>query len=322
MKEYFGKGVCCIYLDQFAASNLFDEPPSQIWSEICELIFKKHEQGKVICPVPFEHMLESSNKTQERAYLIDQSFGKLSNGLAFLPEADAAANCIISLIRNLPLNSEVFCGQLRFNETLKQSGAFDGFKTRHSTLRTQIDESTGGVNELREILAEKKFPRKVMEPFYQGYKLMQVQVFAKRLAELITKGSIISEGEKFSNGSVIKWTDLLLQLLLIKHKLTYEESLKLHELLTTSGFDLIPPMDVRWSLSGNIIIQHKKETLNDHIDIMRLSTGLPPSDLLFTDKQRKHELEQTGLAKKYKTEVFSGTPADLDMFYNCLKEIG
>jgi hypothetical protein len=51
---------------------------------------------------------------------------------------------------------------------------------------------------------------------------------------------------------------------------------------------------------------------------MRLSTGLPAADLLFTDKQRKHELQQTGLADKYKTEVFSGTVPDLNDFHERL----
>ncbi|WP_316794201.1 hypothetical protein [Pedobacter frigoris] len=32
MKGYFGKDVTCIYLDQFAASNLFDNPSNELWS--------------------------------------------------------------------------------------------------------------------------------------------------------------------------------------------------------------------------------------------------------------------------------------------------
>ncbi|MFP5082007.1 hypothetical protein [Pedobacter sp. JCM 36344] len=54
---------------------------------------------------------------------------------------------------------------------------------------------------------------------------------------------------------------------------------------------------------------------------MRLSTGLPASDLLFTDKQRKFELLQTGLAEKYQTEVFTGTHSDLELFYSRLEQI-
>jgi hypothetical protein len=117
---------------------------------------------------------------------------------------------------------------------------------------------------------------------------------------------------------VIDWVDLILQLLLFQHQMTAAEGIQLRDLIERTGFDELPALDIRISLTANLSIEQKKETINDQIDIMRLATGLPAADLLFTDKQRKHELQQTGLDVKYQTEVFSGTVTDLNAFYEWL----
>ncbi|MFA4869590.1 MAG: hypothetical protein WC623_15405 [Pedobacter sp.] len=315
MKGYFGNEVACIFLDQFAASNLFDQPPSEDWVKIRDLLLEKHGKGKLICPVPFEHLLESSNKLQDNALVVDRQFGKLSNGFAFLSESVAATRYMIALVRGEAISQRVFFGLLRHAETLNQEGAFVEYKALHQVLKSQIDDTVGNQNELRETLKQKRFPRSVIEPLYQAAKFLQVRSFLDRLESLIAKGHFISEGVTINGEQVIKWTDLLLQYLLLEHKMTYQESIRLWDLLDKTGFDQIPPLDIRCSLTANIAVEHKKETVNDQIDIMRLSTGLLPSDLVFTDKQRKFELEQTGLAEKYGTKVFSGTKADVKDFF-------
>lgn len=321
MKEYFGNNVTCVYLDQFAASNLFDNPPNDLWLKISQLLLNKHKDGKVICPLPFEHLLETANKIKEDALLTDSQFHLLSNGWAFLPEANAAANYITCTIRKLPITKTTFFGQLRYSNTLAQKGAYDGFRAKHRLLASQVSEIVAGQNDLWKVLAQKCFPKSVMEPMFQACKLMQVQPFLGRLVELINKGHIVSQGVDFEGSSVIVWTDLLLQLLLWEHKLDYSEGHQLRDLICQSGFDLIPPLEIRVSLTANLAIEHKKETINDQIDIMRLSAGLPASDFLFTDKQRKFELLQTGLAANYQTEVFNGTNSDLELFYERLHQL-
>jgi hypothetical protein len=54
---------------------------------------------------------------------------------------------------------------------------------------------------------------------------------------------------------------------------------------------------------------------------LRISTGLPISDIFLTDKKRKNEIVISGLDKKYKTKVYSGTKEDLVMFAEDLRII-
>jgi len=321
MKEYFGKNKTCICIDQFAASNLFDESPGQHWAEIAALIDVKFAEGKIICPVPTEHFLESSNRSKERALKVDHKLHELGHGLAFLPEAAIAANFMVALLRNLPVDQHIFCAPLKHASTFSQQGAFNGFKEQHADLNAKVTEAAIGANKLREILAEKRFPRSVMEPMYQASKWQQVRPFLERLAELIDTGQIISRGVDFQTGQVIHWADLIIQILLWKYKVTADECRRLLDIIVATGFDRIPPLDIRVSLTANLAIEHKKETINDQIDIMRLSTGLPAADFVFTDKQRKFELSQTGLDKKYQAEIFSGTKADLVLFLSRLRTV-
>ncbi|MBS7565307.1 hypothetical protein KHS38_12915 [Mucilaginibacter sp. Bleaf8] len=319
MKSYFGAGKVCLYIDQFAASNLFDEQPNALWAEIATLIEARFAEGKLICPVPTEHFLESANKTQERAAKVDRKLHELGQGLAFLPEAAITANYMIALLRHQPINQDTFCIPLKHQATISRDGAFAGFKAQHQDLNAKVTEAAAGANDLRTILAEKRFPRSVMEPMYLASRWMQVLPFKDRLTELLTVGHLISRGVEFESGPVIDWVDLVFQLLLWQHKMNTAEAVELLKIVTETGFDQIPPLDIRISLTANLAIEHKKETINDQIDIMRLATGLPAADLVFTDKQRKFELEQTGLAKKYQAEIFSGTTVDLQLLIERLR---
>ena len=45
---------------------------------------------------------------------------------------------------------------------------------------------------------------------------------------------------------------------------------------------------------------------------MRIASGLPISDILLTDKQRKNEIVELGLHEKYCTKIYNGTKRDLE----------
>jgi hypothetical protein len=111
MKSYFGAGVTCIYLGQFAASHMLDQPGSDLWDKIGRLLTEKSKTGKLICPVPTEHFLESANKKKDNALAMDKLFYELAKGIAFRPEAAVTANQIIGIIRQLPLTKETFCDE-------------------------------------------------------------------------------------------------------------------------------------------------------------------------------------------------------------------
>lgn len=321
MKGYFGPSVTCIYLDQFAASNILDQPSNDLWNKISELIYEKERNGKIICPVPPEHFLESSNKSKDRAILMDERFYRLGQGICFRPEAFVTANLIIALLRNKPMNQGMYCGELLYPNILSKPEAFNRFSQDHQLLNRQITEVTTSQNRVRSIIRLKKFPAEAMNPLVQAMKMMEIEPFLKRLQDLINDGHIITQGVEFATGPVIHWVDLVIEILLKHHQLNLEEAIRLKDIIAKTGFDLIPTLDIRVTLTVNLASEHKTENVNDQIDIMRLSTGLPLSDILFTDKQRKFELIQTGLDKKYGTTVFSGTNADLKTFRNQLQLI-
>lgn len=318
MKGYFGQGVACIYLDQFAASNLLDSPPNDQWAKISKLLEELYLAGRVICPVPPEHFIESANKSRDKALILDKRFAKLANGLAFRPEAFVTAGHIISILRNKPLTQDTFCDRLKKINTMSQTGAYDEFKSRHALFNSQVTEVTAGQNEIRKITGQKRFSPKAMEPLIKISKAREIQPFYELLDEVINKGGFVSKGVKFGAGEVIHWADYVMQILMAHHHMNIWEAIYLKDIISRTGFDRIPSLDIRTTLIANLAAEHKKETTNDHIDIMRLATGLPPADLVFTDKQRKHELEQTGLTVKYKTRVFCGTSVDLEEFYQAL----
>lgn len=317
-KGYFGKDVTCIYLDQFAASNILDSPSNALWQKISDLLLEKSRNRQIICPVPPEHFLESANKDKESALAMDKRFAEVAQGLAFLPEVFVTANYIVSLLRGAPLNNASFCDRLARRDTLAKSGAYDLFKTKHRLLDIQITEVTACQNEIREITRQKRFSPTEMAPLLAVVKAREIKPFYDLLGELINNGGFVSKGVKFTSGDVIHWSDCVMQVLLVHHHLTIWEAVYLKDIIYRTGFDRIPSLDIRVTLTAYLAGEHKKENVNDHIDIMRLSTGLPASDILFTDKQRKFEVIQTGLAEKYGAKVFSGTNKDLEEFYEVL----
>ncbi|WEA01848.1 hypothetical protein [Mucilaginibacter sp. SJ] len=79
---------------------------------------------------------------------------------------------------------------------------------------------------------------------------------------------------------------MFFKLLLWQHKITSIEAFDLFKILAETWLDQILSLNIRTSLTANHTVEHKKEQINDQIDILRLASGLPASDLISTDKQR------------------------------------
>src|SRR4030042_1707244 len=100
MSKYFSNGMQCIYLDQFAVSNICDMP-DEIWAEISSLIKRGLQLKRIICPLSIEHLLETSGKPLDKAVKHDEEFQKLSFGWSFYPEPEISAHHIICRLRNI-----------------------------------------------------------------------------------------------------------------------------------------------------------------------------------------------------------------------------
>lgn len=62
-----------VYLDQFAVSNMVSEI-SSIWIEAKEVLIHSVQSGKVICPIPMEHYIETGTRLQREAIKQDDFF--------------------------------------------------------------------------------------------------------------------------------------------------------------------------------------------------------------------------------------------------------
>ncbi|CAM3913747.1 hypothetical protein MUGA111182_16890 [Mucilaginibacter galii] len=95
------------------------------------------------------------------------------------------------------------------------------------------------------------------------------------------------------------------------NKMKIDEAKAVLAHLDRHGYDEISTLNVRSTLTAYSAVMQKKETVNDQIDIMRISKGIQISDIMFLDKERKFELNRTKLADKYQVKLFSGTKKDV-----------
>jgi hypothetical protein len=72
-----------VYLDQNAASFLAKSTPGSIWREIREALADGFRNRKLICPLPFECVLETAPMPLAQRQSLQTPFWELSEGVAF-----------------------------------------------------------------------------------------------------------------------------------------------------------------------------------------------------------------------------------------------
>jgi hypothetical protein len=88
-----------IYLDQNAASFLAKSNSEKIWQEIKEALVDGFRNRKLICPLPFEGVVESASCSLELRQSIQALFWQLSEGVAFKPFHEMSNELTLALIR-------------------------------------------------------------------------------------------------------------------------------------------------------------------------------------------------------------------------------
>jgi hypothetical protein len=310
MKEIIAQNIHCIYLDQYATTGIF-ENESPIWKELKLLLFKASESNRIICPKSPEHFLESSQKESLKAKDLDSKFSKLSKGYAFKADLFITSQLLISKIRKNNIT-----GRTYFEENVKPDILMQDEKlNRFINLKKQFDEkiNEGSVfnNEIRKSAGSNRPNKYLKQDLLKAIKSLSENEFIIRLQDLLNEGGITIRGVKFPSGEIPNWIDSVIHWLLIKHKMSKDEAKQLRNHLKENGFSQIPTLDIKHSLMAFVAVENKIELPSDQIDYMRISAGLPVSDILLTDKKRKYEILTLGLDKKYKTKVLCGTEKDL-----------
>ena len=307
-----------MYLDQFAISNLVFSN-EEIWKDLKLLLEQGVKEGKLRCPIPFDHFLETSQAEPEKAIKIDDYFSSISNGLGFKSTFQTTSQLRISMLRKNNLTVNTFIGTLKKEKILAEKREFDFFYHRKREFNQMIEEGMNVSNSFRNITHNQKIEKKTKKSMYDAICHISTQEFAARLKDLIKNGNIIIRGDSFSFMDVPNWIDQTIFRLINVHRMDAKETKKLLTIIQKNGFSKIAPLDIRFSLYAIMAVESKNEKAGDHIDIERIAVGLPIADYLLIDKQRKSEIIELGLDKKYKTKVYSGSKVDL---LNLINELG
>jgi len=91
-----------IYLEQNAASFLAKSKPEPIWQKIRDALAEGFHNGTLICPLPFEGVVETAPRPLELRKSIQALFWQLSEGVAFKSFTEMSSELTLALIRPMP----------------------------------------------------------------------------------------------------------------------------------------------------------------------------------------------------------------------------
>lgn len=308
-----------IYLDQFAVSNLADSVSNE-WEEIKINLKFLVKERKIICPLSIEHYLESSLRNFEGAKANDLLLNILSKNQCLETEFYITTKLIISLIRDGQTNTDNFIRKATKNYFQDESKITE-FKKKH----TQFAEAISGKITFGNIINSNTSHSKIKSPensnLFKVAKRIESNSFCERILEIVKDKGFEIRGDDTPIGKVPNWIDLILEYLFRHYEMTSGELAKLYKELLNNGFENIPTLDIISSLKAFQSVLHKKKTVNDEIDNLRIACSLPISTLLITDKARKHELKQLKLDSKYNCTVLSGSKSDLREIIGFLEKL-
>ncbi len=134
MTNLLNKQIIIICLDQYCTSNMYDGIESVHWVDIRNLLLEAYNKNKIICPIPFEHFLETSQKNYDSGVNIIKKFSDISGGYRYEFELFITSQLMISFLRksNKALNTYlvkhnelIFLKEENYNRTKSFKKEFD-----------------------------------------------------------------------------------------------------------------------------------------------------------------------------------------------------
>lgn len=306
-----------VYLDQFAASSIVDSKGAGVWGDIEGILRQGVIDGTLLCPIPAEHWMETAHRPLDTLVAQTSLFDSLSNGYHLLGAPFAAAKAMGARMRGGSMARYDYLekvGRREVDQEIQQK-----LRVEREMLGVRLDPELKGANWIRS-LARPGFIANKWKPFSFNFaEMMARKEFLDRLNTLIEEGGIVIRGAGFPEPDVPHWVDFLLDILMRSHRMTRAEAVRLRDEVQQVGFANIAPCHIRHTLVEHMAHKQKKETDGDHVDLLRMATALPMAHLALVDGPRKQELMETGLARKYGCQVFSGRAADLVEFSAALR---
>ncbi|WP_299465472.1 hypothetical protein [uncultured Microscilla sp.] len=320
MKRNSPPTKACIYLDQFAISDMVKATNDTIWFEIKEALEEAYRRDKVFCPASYEYFIESAQATFERGKSFEYFVDQISDGYSFKTEFEVTSQLISSYIRKNSVTQNTYL-QTYPAGILSNTKKHNKLEEANKAHKSLIKKATAPVNELRKVTNAQKIEQKNKQQMISSMKIIKTFSFLARLEQVKKTGILKPVNDKIGIKSIPNWADVIIKRLLEVHNFSKKELGKLIVEVKNHNFDNIPSLDIRNTLEVALAIDSKKETSGDQMDISRIATGLPISEILLTDKKRKSELIEFGLDKKYGTKIFSGTKQDLPALRTTLVEL-
>jgi len=315
--KFFANKVC-IYLDQYVISNLIDSN-EEIWTALKRLLIRGINSGKVIIPYSFEHLIETSQRSIEKAKAHDKFLFDLSQGIKISGEPLVTSRIIRNRIRKRRDSLTTYSETVTL-EQMQTDADYKFYKKLKNEYDDKVEEATRMLNIFRNTDLG-RFDSSQQNESIQAIINRDANHLSDRLKSFGSKGFFQRRNVKFSDGEIPFWADVIIDSLISRHKITRKEALRGSELIKNNGLKIIPTVYIRSSIEGLMAVKQQKETVNDHVDITRLSTSLPFADIVFTDRAKQHDVLLLGLDKEYNTKIYSGAKDNLNEFREKVTEL-
>lgn len=320
MGKYFDG--TCIYLDQFAVSNISDETAQPIWNDILLTLIEGVLAHKFAVPYSIEHLIETSGRERTKAEYADKLLYSLSRGLMLDSEPITTSRLVFGLAKDIEVDVNAYCS------VGKKSGSANTEEMeRYADLKKSFNnmaaEATGFLNEMREATRAKpsSLDAKRVQEAISATALRYQKELIHTLQQYRDTGEYDKRVVSFSFVEIPFWTDTIMSYLIASDLFHAEDANRVIEILTQKGVkEVVPTIYVRTALETMMALKRQKEIANDHIDILRLATAIPFCDVLITDKAKCYDIRTAGLDKQYSIDVYSSSPADVERFHMRLKE--
>lgn len=307
-----------VYLDQFAISNMVDAKEGDIWCDVKKAIEKYHSDGKIICPMSAEHVLETSQRDFERAGMQDNFFWKISDGYTFWNFSYIIAGQICELIKNEHLHT--FFLKHNPNWDLSQEESYNIINLLFGIEKKDINQNFDSFSEseLNKIAKNKilHFDEYKKEILKKILECNDIDNFIQKIAFTIKDFDSLKQ-----NPILLIDISTIILCLVVCFQFSKRDFINLQQEINEFGVEHIDSLSIKIKLNSYLNVNGGNTNINDVIDCNRIATGLPYSDILFCDKKYKRYIIKLGLNKRYDAKIFSGTNEDLKYFLNYLDNI-
>lgn len=305
-----------LYLDQFAASNM--SANKGIWSTAKELVETAVCKGKIICPIPMEHYVETSGRSIYNAIEHHDWFKSVSGRKQFFPWEIIVANEIMNWTKRR-INKRYtpnYLTSLRNDIDFTCEEAFNIMNEARLKYHELVNQEKKNLNEIRNYIRTKGQKHNHDHLLIKALNNITCQNFAKEF-------KATAYGKKYPSSIMEighKKEERIAYLLCLKHFTCYDFMSIANDIINF-GFEHIPSLNIYYKMKFYFSLENIEEKANDDIDIERISSGLYLSDIMFVDYKQKIAIEKLGLDKKYNTIIYSAKQDDIKLFVEYMRDI-